>query len=114
MRTHALYLLAAGLVFTGFAWSQPPAELKAHKGNVFSGQSSATGGTADARNNVESVFLPAGVTGPYAVVVRATNIAGDGVPNSGGALDQDFGADERGRLRGRFLSLGLHTSSVRA
>jgi subtilisin-like proprotein convertase family protein len=60
------------------------------KGNVFVGGNSATGGTADPRNNVESVFVPAGVTGPFVVRVLATNIAGDGVPNSGGALDQDF------------------------
>jgi len=61
-----------------------------YKGNVFTGANSATGGTADPRNNVESVFIPAGVTGPFVVRVIATNIAGDGVPNSGGALDQDF------------------------
>jgi hypothetical protein len=60
------------------------------KGNVFSGANSATGGSADAANNVESVFVPAGVSGPVLVRVLATNIAGDGVPNSGGALDQDF------------------------
>jgi len=34
-----------------------------YKGNVFSGPNSVTGGNADRRNNVESVFLPAGVTG---------------------------------------------------
>ena len=61
-----------------------------YKGNVFSGPSSATGGTADIRNNAESVFIPAGVTGSFIATVRATNIAGDGVPNSGGSLDQDF------------------------
>jgi Subtilase family/HYR domain len=61
-----------------------------YKGNVFSGANSATGGSADAANNVESVFLPAGVTGPVLVTVKATNIAGDGVPNVGGALDQDY------------------------
>src|SRR5207248_5927731 len=61
-----------------------------YKGNVFSGANSATGGSADAANNVESVFLPAGVTGPVVVNVKATNIAGDGVPNVGGALDQDY------------------------
>src|SRR5204862_3611804 len=52
-----------------------------YKGNVFTGANSATGGSADAANNVESVFLPAGVTGPVVVNVKATNIAGDGVPN---------------------------------
>jgi subtilisin-like proprotein convertase family protein len=61
-----------------------------YKGNVFSGASSVTGGSADTRNNAESVFIPAGVTGTFTVRVLASNIAGDGVPNFGGALDQDF------------------------
>ncbi|MBS1758837.1 MAG: S8 family serine peptidase, partial [Bacteroidetes bacterium] len=61
-----------------------------YKGNVFTGANSVTGGTADAKNNVESVFLPAGTSGSVVVTVKATNIAGDGVPNTGGALDQDF------------------------
>ncbi|NUL81648.1 MAG: S8 family serine peptidase [Armatimonadetes bacterium] len=60
-------------------------------GNVFTGANSVTGGTADIRNNVESVFLPAGVTGSFSITVKATNINSDGVPNVGGALDQDFG-----------------------
>jgi hypothetical protein len=45
---------------------------------------------ADARNNVESVFLPAGVSGAFTVKATATNIAGDGVPGNGFPLDQDF------------------------
>ncbi|MFN0108319.1 MAG: S8 family serine peptidase [Blastocatellia bacterium] len=61
-----------------------------YKGNVFSGASSTTGGSADTRNNAESVFIPAGISGSFTVRVLATNIAGDGVPNSGGFLDQDF------------------------
>jgi subtilisin-like proprotein convertase family protein len=61
-----------------------------YKGNVFTGANSAPGGSADAADNAESVFLPAGVSGPVLVRVKATNIAGDGVPNSGGPLDQDF------------------------
>ena len=61
-----------------------------YKGNVFNGANSTTGGVADPRNNAESVFIPAGVSGTYTVRVIATNIAGDGVPNVGGALDQDF------------------------
>ncbi|MFN8289757.1 MAG: S8 family serine peptidase [Chitinophagaceae bacterium] len=61
-----------------------------YRGNVFSGAFSTTGGAADTRNNVESVLLPAGTTGTVSITVRATNIAGDGVPNVGGALDQDF------------------------
>ena len=51
---------------------------------------SATGGTADTRDNVESVFIPAGVTGSLVIKVKATNIAGDGVPNNAQPLDQDF------------------------
>ena len=61
-----------------------------YKGNVFSGAFSTTGGTADIRNNVESVFIPAGVSGPFTVTVTATNIAGDGVPGNSSPLDQDF------------------------
>lgn len=61
-----------------------------YKGNVFSGATSVTGGSADPRNNVESVFLPSGVSGPFSVEVKATNIAGDGVPGNGDATDQDF------------------------
>lgn len=61
-----------------------------YKGNVFSGANSITGGSADVRNNVESVFLPAGVSGAFTVKVTATNIAGDGVPGNGSPLDQDF------------------------
>jgi Subtilase family/Viral BACON domain len=60
------------------------------KGNVFSGANSISGGTADAKNNAESVFLPAGTSGNFTVTVRATNIAGDGVPGNGDTTDQDF------------------------
>ncbi len=61
-----------------------------YKGNVFSGAFSTTGGSADTRDNVESVFVPAGVSGNYVVKVTATNIAGDGVPGNANPLDQDF------------------------
>ncbi|MCS6885943.1 MAG: S8 family serine peptidase [Acidobacteriota bacterium] len=61
-----------------------------YRGNVFSGANSTTGGTADSKNNVESVFLPAGVSGNFTVTVRATNIAGDGVPGNSDTTDQDF------------------------
>ncbi|MFH0953302.1 MAG: S8 family serine peptidase [Verrucomicrobiota bacterium] len=63
---------------------------RTYKGNVFSGATSTTGGAADVRDNVESVFLPAGTTGNIEVTVSAANINSDGVPNYGGALDQDF------------------------
>ncbi len=61
-----------------------------YRGNVFTGANSVSGGTADTRNNAESVFLPAGTTGPITVTVRATNIAGDGVPGNADTTDQDF------------------------
>ncbi|WP_225413269.1 S8 family serine peptidase [Stigmatella hybrida] len=61
-----------------------------YKGNVFTKGASVTGGTADERNNVESVFLPAGTSGSYTATVTATNINSDGVPGNGSALDQDF------------------------
>ena len=59
-------------------------------GNVFQGPHSVTGGSPDNANNVESVFLPAGVSGSFAVTVAATDINSDGVPNNAYPLDQDF------------------------
>jgi len=62
-----------------------------YKGNVFKGQFSTPGGRADRKNNVESVFLPAGLTNDsFSVLVTAANINSDGVPNEEPALDQDF------------------------
>ena len=60
------------------------------KGNVFSGGLSAQGGGADPLNNLESVYLPAGASGNFAVEVSAANIAGDGVPGNADPTDQDF------------------------
>jgi subtilisin-like proprotein convertase family protein len=61
-----------------------------YRGNVFLGANSITGGSADPANNLESVFLPAGVSGNFSITVNATNIAGDGVPGDGDPTDQDF------------------------
>ncbi len=61
-----------------------------YKGNVFSEDHSVPGGNFDNVNNMESVFLPPGQTGTWSVIVRAVDIAGDGVPNVGGSNDQDF------------------------
>ncbi len=61
-----------------------------YRGNHFSGALSTAGGTADVRNNTESVFLPAGTTGSFTVTVTAANIAGDGIPGNGDPTDQDF------------------------
>ena len=61
-----------------------------YKGNVFSGAFSTTGGAAEPANNVESVFLPAGVTGTFTATINATSINSMGVPNAAGNLNQDF------------------------
>ncbi|MGB9776676.1 MAG: S8 family serine peptidase [Anaerolineae bacterium] len=63
---------------------------QSYRGNVFSGGTSTTGGSADPRNNVESVFLPAGLSVGFTIVITATNIAGDGVPGNTDSTDQDF------------------------
>ena len=59
-------------------------------GNSFAGAFTTPGGTADPRNNVESVFLPAGQSGLITIKVTAANINSDGVPGNGTTLDQDF------------------------
>ncbi len=59
-------------------------------GNNFSGQWSMSGGSPDADNNYEAVFLPAGTASAITITVDAFNIAGDGVPNQGDGTDQDF------------------------
>jgi PKD repeat protein len=61
-----------------------------YRGNVFSGANSTTGGSADIRNNTESVFLPAGTSGSVSITVTGTAIGGDGVPGNGDPTDQDF------------------------
>jgi hypothetical protein len=61
-----------------------------YRGNNFHEQESQPGGTADKKDNVEAVWLPAGTVGTFAVRVRAANIAGDGVPGNADASDQDF------------------------
>lgn len=59
-------------------------------GNEFSGAWSIPGGTPDAANNYEAVFLPVGSTGNFTITVTGFNIAGDGLPNNGDITDQDF------------------------
>jgi len=89
------------------AWTDPPGptigaayvndldlvvtvEGQTYLGNVFSGAHSIAGGSADPRNNLESVFLPAGIHGSFTITVAATNLAGDGVPDDVDPTDQDF------------------------
>lgn len=64
-----------------------------YRGNVFaaSGGLSIPGGSADRRNNVESVHLPPQPAGARVdVLIQGTNIAGDGVPGNADLTDQDF------------------------
>jgi hypothetical protein len=61
-----------------------------YKGNVFSGGLSVTGGTADDVNNVENVFLPAGLSGSISVRVAASAVNGNGVLGNSDATDQHF------------------------
>ncbi|MHC1726016.1 MAG: S8 family serine peptidase [Syntrophobacteraceae bacterium] len=62
---------------------------KTYRGNVFSDGWSTTGGSYDALNNIENVFIQSpGAT--MDITVTAANIAGDGVPYSGDLTDQDF------------------------
>jgi subtilisin family serine protease len=59
-------------------------------GNHFSGSTSTPGGTPDRLNNVESIWIPEGVSGEYEIRVVAANITGDGVPGNSDTTDQDF------------------------
>lgn len=63
-----------------------------YKGNVFSNGNSVTGGAYDNRNNVENVFLPAGIPAgtPLYITVRATALNGDGVLLNGDDTDQAY------------------------
>jgi hypothetical protein len=67
-----------------------------YKGNHFIGNQSVPGGSFDTINNMESVFLTNAVFDPisgasYQVIVRAANIAANGVPNiKGTSVGQDF------------------------
>ena len=61
-----------------------------YRGNVFNGAQSIPGGTADSLNNVESVFLPAGLTGSFTVTITAANVNSDGVVTGGSKHEQDF------------------------
>ncbi len=59
-------------------------------GNNFSGGFSQTGGTADAVNNLEGVFFPAGSVSTFEARIVASSIAADAIPGDGNAADQDF------------------------
>ncbi|MBP7867799.1 MAG: S8 family serine peptidase [Acidobacteria bacterium] len=85
-----------------------------YKGNVFTGSASVTGGAADARNNVESVFIPAGITGSFAATVTGANIAGDGVPGDADTTDQDFALVVYNATEMNTPVIGLNSTSLTA
>lgn len=58
-------------------------------GNQFSAGWSTTGGTEDALNNLENVFVASPGTSAT-ITIDATAIVGDGVPYNGIVTDQDF------------------------
>jgi hypothetical protein len=63
-----------------------------YRGNVFSSGVSTTGGSANTLDNVENVFLPAGIPAgtPFTINVIATTLNGDGIIGNGDATDQSF------------------------
>lgn len=83
-----------------------------YRGNVFSGATSVTGGVADSKNNVESVFLPEGTTGNFTITVKGTNIAGDGVPGNADITDQDFALVIYNATAGSTPTIGASPSGV--
>ena len=60
-----------------------------YKGNVFTSGWSATGGTADIRNNLENVYVQS-PAGSATITINATNIAGDAVLGNADPTDQGF------------------------
>ncbi len=61
-------------------------------GNAFTAGTSTTGGTADTKNNVENVFLPAGIPAGTKIFVSITAAAinGDGVLGNADLSDQHY------------------------
>ncbi len=60
-----------------------------YKGNVFSAGWSATGGLADAKNNLENVYIQ-NPAGGATITIDAINIAGDAVLGNADPTDQSF------------------------
>jgi len=93
VRINVVWTDAPGAVYTGTtaAPNQPSVLVNnldltvtngtsTYLGNVFASGQSTTGGTADSKNNVESVYLPAGASGTWTVTVKSTTLNGKGDP----------------------------------
>jgi hypothetical protein len=61
-----------------------------YRGNNFLNDVSRPGGEANVKDNVEGVWLPAGTRGTFVIRIKATTVAGDGVPSNADSTDQDF------------------------
>ena len=63
-----------------------------YRGNVFTDGVSTTGGAFDTKNNVENVFLPAGIPAgtPFSISVSAVALNGDGILGNADSTDQHF------------------------
>ncbi|MEP7340873.1 MAG: S8 family serine peptidase [Acidobacteriota bacterium] len=84
-----------------------------YKGNVFSNGLSASGGSADTRNNVENVFLPAGLPPGTTVTIRirATGLNGDGALGNGDPTDQHFALVAFNYTDGAGCNYGINPTS---
>lgn len=92
----------------GLVWTDPPAAADpalvnnldlnvtvngiTYRGNVFAGGQSTSGGVSDTRNNVEHVWLPAGLPAGAAITIQVTAAAlnGDGILQNADPTDQHF------------------------
>ncbi len=63
-----------------------------YRGNVFSGGNSTTGGASSTIDNVENVYLPAGIPAgtPVTITIGATALNGNGILGNADATDQHF------------------------
>ncbi|MFN0139636.1 MAG: S8 family serine peptidase, partial [Pyrinomonadaceae bacterium] len=63
-----------------------------YRGNVFSGGNSTTGGANSTIDNVENVFLPAGIAAgtPVTITINAAALNGNGILGNADATDQHF------------------------
>jgi hypothetical protein len=63
-----------------------------YRGNVFSGGNSTTGGSNSTIDNVENVFLPAGIAAgtPVTITINAVALNGNGILGNADSTDQHF------------------------